>query len=98
MESLLLGRSGLLPNGTGFLLPDLCTLLLSVISMLLREGLGIGGFHRVVSDVHHRLCDLIHGVIDHRRCEAIRGGGIGFERTLRPDLVPTNTWWFWGAC
>ena len=46
------------------------------------EGLGIGDFHRVVSDVHHRLSDFIHAVVVHRWDEAIRGGGIGFGRTL----------------
>ena len=37
------------------------------------RGLGIGDFHLVVSDVHHRLSDFIHAVIVHRRDEAIRG-------------------------
>ena len=36
------------------------------------QGLGIGDFHRVVSDVHHRLSDFIHAVVVHRRDEAIR--------------------------
>ena len=36
------------------------------------RGLGIGDFHRVVSDVHHRLSDFIHAVVVHRRDEAIR--------------------------
>ena len=35
--------------------------------------LGIGDFHRVVSGIHHRLCDFIHAVVVHRRDEAIRG-------------------------
>ena len=34
-------------------------------------GLEIGDFHRVVSDVHHRLSDFIHAVVVHRRHEAI---------------------------
>ena len=34
--------------------------------------LGIGDFHRVVSDVHRRLSDFIHAVVVHRRDEAIR--------------------------
>ena len=59
------------------------------------RGLGIGDFHRVVSDVHHRLSDFIHAVVVHRRHEAIGGGGIGFGRDLmvhpyrwlRPDFV-----------
>ena len=37
------------------------------------RGLGIGDFHRVVSDVHHRLNDFIHAVVVHRRDDAIRG-------------------------
>ena len=37
------------------------------------RGLGIGNFHRVVSDVHHRLSDFIHAVVVHRRDEAVRG-------------------------
>ena len=56
------------------------------------QGLGIGEFHRVVSDIHHRLSDFIHTVVVHRRDDAIRegrervgrgeeeGGGIGFGR------------------
>ena len=36
------------------------------------RGFGIGEFHRVVSDVHHRLSDFIHAVVVHRRDEAIR--------------------------
>ena len=50
------------------------------------RGLGIGDFHRVVADVHHRLSDFIHAVVVHRRDEAIRGGGIGFGRT--PWCIP----------
>ena len=46
------------------------------------RGLGIGDFHRVVSDVHHGLSDFTHAVVVHRRDEAIRCGGIGFGRTL----------------
>ena len=30
------------------------------------RGLGIGGFHRVVADIHHRLSDFIHTVVVHR--------------------------------
>ena len=37
------------------------------------EGFGLGDFHRVVSDVHHRFSDFIHQVVVHRRDEAIRG-------------------------
>ena len=35
------------------------------------DGLGFGDFHRVVSDVHHRLSDFIHEVVVHRRDEAV---------------------------
>ena len=52
------------------------------------QGLGIGDFYRVVSDVHHRLSDFIHAVAVHRRDEAIRRGGIGFGRTLW--CIPTS--------
>ena len=41
------------------------------------EGFGLGDFRRVVGDVHHRLSDFIHGIVVHRRDEAIRGGVIG---------------------
>ena len=44
------------------------------------ERSGLGDFHRIVSDVHHRLSDFIHGMVVHRRDEAIRGGGIGLGR------------------
>ena len=37
------------------------------------QGLDIGEFHRVVSDIHHRLGDFIHAVVVHRRDDAIRG-------------------------
>ena len=46
------------------------------------EGLGIGDFHRVVSDVHHRLSDFIHEVFVHRRMMLFVVGGIGFGRIL----------------
>ena len=60
------------------------------------RGLGIGDFHRVVSDVHHRLSDFIHAVVCHRRDEAIRGWRNWFRedplvhpyKWLRPDVVP----------
>ena len=35
------------------------------------RGLGIGDFHRVVSDVHHRLSDFLHAIVVHRRDEAV---------------------------
>ena len=36
------------------------------------QGLGLGDFRRVVSDVHHRLSDFRHAVVVHRRDEAIQ--------------------------
>ena len=59
------------------------------------RGLGISDFHRVVSDVHHRLSDSIHAVVVHRRDEAIREWRNWIRedpmvhpyRRLRPDLV-----------
>ena len=60
------------------------------------QGLGIGDFHRVVSDVHHRLSDFIHAVVVHPRDDAFRvwRNWIWEDRLvhpckwLRPDLVP----------
>ena len=60
------------------------------------EGLGIGDFHRVVSDVHHRLKLFIHEVVVHRRDEAIRKWRNWLSedplvhpyKWLRPELVP----------
>ena len=34
------------------------------------RGLGIGDFHRVAADIHHRLSDFIHAGVVHRRDEA----------------------------
>ena len=36
------------------------------------QGRGLGDFLRIVNDVHHRLSDFIHGIVVHRRDEAIR--------------------------
>ena len=36
------------------------------------RGLGLGDFHRVVDDLHHRLSDFIHAVVVYRRDGAIR--------------------------
>ena len=36
-------------------------------------GTGLCDFHRAVGGVHHRLSDFIHGIVVHRRDEAIRG-------------------------
>ena len=60
------------------------------------RGLGIGDFHRVVSDVHHRLSDFIHAVVVQRRDDAIRKWRswiredpfIHPNKWLRPYLVP----------
>ena len=59
-------------------------------------GAGLGHFHHVVSGVHHRLSDFIHGVVVHRWDEAIRGWRNWLRedrlahpyKWLRPDLVP----------
>ena len=58
--------------------------------------LGIGEFHHVVSDLHHRLCDFIHAVVVHLRNDAIRVWRNWIRedplththKWLRPDLVP----------
>ena len=60
------------------------------------EGSGLGDFHRVVCDVRHRLCDFIHGIVVHRRDEAIREwrNWLGDDplvhpyKWLRPDVAP----------
>ena len=60
------------------------------------EGSCLAGFHRVVSGVHHRLSDFIHGVVVHRRDEAIRGGREGGERNrLREDPLVHPYKWHW---
>ena len=46
------------------------------------QGLGIGEFHRVVSDIHHRLSDFVHAVVVHRRMMPFGCGVIGLGRTL----------------
>ena len=47
------------------------------------QGLGIGDFHRVVSDVHHRLSDFVHAVVvPPSGMELLGCGGIGFGRIL----------------
>ena len=48
------------------------------------RGVGIGEFHRIVSDVHRRLSDFVHAVVVHRRDEAIRGHPC---KWLRPELI-----------
>ena len=57
------------------------------------RGVGLGEFHRVVVDVHRRLCDFIHAIVVHRRDEAIKERRnwvreVHPYRWLRPDLVP----------
>ena len=60
------------------------------------QGVGIGEFHRIVSDVHRRLSDFIHAVVVHRRDEAVKGWRNWIRedplvhpyKWLRPDLVP----------
>ena len=59
-------------------------------------GVGVGEFHRIVSDVHRRLSDFVHAIVVHRRDEAIRGWRswiredplVHPDKWLRPDLVP----------
>ena len=59
------------------------------------QGVGIGEFHRVVSDLHRRLSDFVHAVVVHRRDEAVKGWRnwlredplIHPYKWLRPDLV-----------
>ena len=60
------------------------------------QGVGIGEFYRVVSDVHRRHSDFVHAVVVHRRDEAVEGWRIWLRedplihpcKWLRPDLVP----------
>ena len=62
---------------------------------MLVRGVGVGEFHRIVSDVHRRLSDFFHAMVVHRR-EAIRGWRNWLRedplahpyKWLRPDLVP----------
>ena len=62
------------------------------------RGVGIGEFHRVVSDLHRRLSNFIHEVVVHRRNEAVRGWRnwvredplIHPYKWLRPDLIPPS--------
>ena len=52
----------------------------------LDRALDVGAFFHAASDVSRRLSDFIHQVVVHRRDEAIRGGEIGFGRTLGSSL------------
>ena len=53
------------------------------------QGLGVGEFHRVVSDLHQRLSDCIHAGVVHRRDDAIRG----WRNWVREDpLVHPYKW------
>ena len=59
------------------------------------RGVGVGEFHRIVSDVHRRLSDFVHEIVVHRRDEAIREWRNWIRedplvhpyKWLRPDLV-----------
>ena len=66
---LFLGRLNLLLSGMVSSLWGLCT----SGDLHAVEVLSLGDFHRVVSDVHHRLSDFIRGIVVHRRDEAMRG-------------------------
>ena len=55
------------------------------------EGSGLGDFHRIVSGVHHRLSDFIHGVVVHRQDEAIRE----WRKWLREDPFVHPNKWLW---
>ena len=46
---------------------------ISAEDLLRVQGGGLGWFHEVVSVLHGRLSDFIHGVVVMRRDEAIRG-------------------------
>ena len=53
------------------------------------QGLSIGDFHRVVSNLHRRPSDFIHSVVVHRRDEAIRG----WRNWIREDpLIHPKKW------
>ena len=60
------------------------------------QGVGVGEFHRIVSDLHRRLSDFIHEVVVHRRDEAVKGWRnwlgedpwVHLYKWLRPGLVP----------
>ena len=62
------------------------------------QGVGIGEFHRIISDLHRRLSDFIHEVVAHRRDEAVREWRswvredplIHPYKWLRPELVPPS--------
>ena len=59
------------------------------------RGVGVGEFHRIVSDVHHRLSDFIHAIVVNQRDEGLRRWRNWIRdypmvhpyRWLRPDLV-----------
>ena len=60
------------------------------------QGVGVGEFHRIASDVHRRHSDFVHAVVVHRRDEAVRVWRNWIRedplvhpyKWLRPDLVP----------
>ena len=94
MVFLLLGRLNLLLSGTGFLLLDLCILLLLVILMWF-------GVWELVSFIVSFPMFIVVSVISfmkivvHRRDEAIRGFRedplVHPYKWLRPDLVPSRS-------
>ena len=53
------------------------------------RGLGLGDFHRVASDVHRHLNDLIHQVVVHRRDDAFRG----WRNWIREDPLVRSCKW-----
>ena len=78
----------------GFLLLPLHLVPFGDLSMV--QGVGIGEFHRIVSDLRRRLSGFIHEVVVHRRDEAVRWWRnwaredplIHPCKWLRPDLIP----------
>ena len=91
----MLGRLSSLPNGIGsFQVGPLYPITLDDFHAV--EGFGLGDFDRIASDVHHRLSDCIHGIVVHRRDEAIREWRnwlredplVHTYKWCRPDLVP----------
>ena len=53
------------------------------------QGVGLGDFYRAVCDVHRRLTDVLHTIVDHRRDEAIRG----WRNWVRQDPLVHPYWW-----
>ena len=53
------------------------------------RGVGVGEFHRIVSDVHRCLSNFIHAIVVHRRDEAIRV----WRNWIRADPMVHPFWW-----